>query len=437
MGTHIDQVIEDLTRQVLPLEAACQSLLQSVQADPGGTRFWNLRVEQAMKEKRITRSVARALLDALEGCQTDRTVWIDSGIVDDPQKTAYAKGASPRDAGIRRDMDRLLNALVERTTHNVEPRAVNAPSSPLTGPVEWFDSAAIAAAARHPADPENIVPGSVLKDRYSIVSHLGAGGVGQVFEAVDLMSLGGREKVTIKVVAVNLRHQPAAYAALETAIRRTQHLSHPNIVSVRSIEQQGDRVFIVMEPLRGRWLSSLIREVRGRGLSYDIAWPIITGIANGLAHAHRNGIVHSDLSPHAVFLCDDGTAKIMSFGLVNAVPVSNESLDVLDTLTLRAYTEAYASDPWAQHSRPQPADDLYPLGVIAYEMLSGTHPFQRCSMAVARQKGMTFAPVAGLNSRARKLLERCLSFDRSERPRDAGRFLKKMQPGLVERMLAG
>ena len=103
-GTHIDQVIEDLTRQVLPLEAACQSLLQSVQADPGGTRFWNLRVEQAMKEKRITRSVARALLDALEGCQTDRTVWIDSGIVDDPQKTAYAKGASPRDAGIRREL---------------------------------------------------------------------------------------------------------------------------------------------------------------------------------------------------------------------------------------------------------------------------------------------------------------------------------------------
>lgn len=432
MSTHVDQIIEDLTRQALTLEAACTSLLQSAQADPVGTRFWNLRVESAMKDKRISRAAARALLDALEGCQTDRTVWIDSGMLAE-QQTRPAMVAANR----RREADRLLDALIERTTHKVVTRADTGPASPLTGPVEWYDSAAISAATRHPADPENIVPGAVLKDRYRIVSHLGAGGVGQVFEAVDLMSLGGRERVTVKVVAINLRHQPAAFGALDAAIRRTQHLSHPNIVSVHSLEQQGERVFIVMEALRGRWLSSLIREVRGRGLSYEMAWPIITGIANGLAHAHDKGIVHSDLSPHAVFLCEDGTAKIMSFGLVNAVPVSNESLDVLDTLTLRAYTEAYASDPWAQHSRPQPADDLYPLGVIAYEMLTGTHPFQRCSMAVARQKGMIYAPVAGLNSRARKLLERCLSFDRSERPRDAGRFLKKMQPGLMERMLAG
>lgn len=432
MGKHVDQIIEDLRRQSITLDAACQSLLASAQSDPAGTRFWNLRVEAAMKDKRITRSVARSLLDALEGFQTDRTVWIDSGML-----PAEAPAAHPTTADRMRETDRLLNALIERTTHKrIETAHDLAPSAPLTGPIEWFDSAAIVAATCHPADPENIVPGSVLKDRYRIVSHLGAGGVGQVFEAVDLLSLGGREKVTVKVVAVNLRHQPAAYATLDAAIRRTQHLVHPNIVGVRSLEQQGDRVFIVMEALRGRWLSSLIREVRGNGMSHELAWPIISGIANGLAFAHRRGIVHSDLSPHAVFLCDDGTAKIMAFGLVNAVPVSNESLDVLDTLTLRAYTEAYAADPWAQHSQPHPADDLYPLGVIAYEMLTGVHPFQRCSMAIARQKGMTFAPVPGLNSRLKKLIDRCLSFDRRERPQTADRFLKRLQPSLMERVLS-
>jgi serine/threonine protein kinase len=303
----------------------------------------------------------------------------------------------------------------------------------MTGPVEWFDSKSmIADAGTHPADPINVTPGSILRDRYRIVAHLGAGGIGQVFEAVDLAN--GDERVTLKVVAVNLRHQPDAFHTLLAAVRRTQHLNHPNIVSIRNIDRHGDSVFIVMEPLRGRWLSGLIREVRGQGLSHGAAWPIISGIANGLAYAHSHGVVHADLSPHAVFLCDDGTAKIMCFELVNAVPTSNESLDVLDTLTLRAYTEAYATDPWAQYSKPHPADDLYPLGVIAYEMLTGMHPFQRSSMAVARQKGMTYVPISGLNRRARKLLERCLSFERRDRPQSANRFVKYMQPSLLERV---
>ncbi|HVF16148.1 MAG TPA: protein kinase, partial [Steroidobacteraceae bacterium] len=163
-------------------------------------------------------------------------------------------------------------------------------------------------------------------------------------------------------------------------------------------------------------------------------WPIIAGIANGLAYAHQKGVVHSDLSPHSVFIGDDGTAKILGFGLVHAVPASNESLDVLDTLTLRAYTEAYTADVWAQQGAPHPADDLYPLGVMAYEMLTGLHPFQRCTLSVARQKGLTHAPIAGLPRRARRLVDRCLSFDRDVRPKDGTSFVKRMRPNLFERL---
>lgn len=420
MAGNIDAIIDSLCSKSLTLEAACKQILEASKTDPSGTRFWNLSIEAAIKQKKIPHAMGRSLLDALEGFATDRTVWIDSGAL-----TTAVNDARSRINSTERQLLDLLSR------HDVPSPAIRT-ASPLTGPVEWYDGNDTSDAA-----PETPATGSVLKGRYQLGNHIGAGGIGQVFEAIDLAYPNNMRPVTVKIVAVNLRHQPDALSTLEAAVRRTQHLSHPNVVAIHDIGRHGDNVFIVMEPLRGRWLSALIREVRGHGMPYATAWPVISGIANGLAHAHSHGIVHADLSPHAVFLCDDGTAKIMCFGLINALPNSNESLDILDTQTLRAYTEAYAADPWAQLSRPHPSDDLYPLGVIAYEMLTGAHPFLRHSMVVARQKGMKFAPIAGLNSRARKLLERCLSFERDERPSDASRFLKRMQPGLVERMLAG
>jgi serine/threonine protein kinase len=285
----------------------------------------------------------------------------------------------------------------------------------------------------HSASLDAIPLGTIIKGRYRLIAHLGAGGIGQVFDAIDL-GQATETHVTLKIVAVNLQHEPYALDALKAAIEKSRHLEHPNIVRMYDIDQHEDRVFITMEPLHGRWLSGMVREARRKGMAYETAWPIIAGIANGLAYAHARGIVHSDLSPHAVFMCNDGTAKIIGFGLVHAVPASNESLDVLDTLTLRAYTEAYTADAWAQQGQPHPADDLYPLGVIAYEMLTGMHPFQRCSLSVARQKGLTYAPIVGLKRRARVLIERCLSFDRDARPKDGRAFVKRMRPGMFERL---
>src|SRR5690606_38365323 len=121
---------------------------------------------------------------------------------------------------------------------------------------------------------------TVIKDRYRLVAHLGAGGIGQVFDAIDLVQPGERN-VTLKIVAVNLKHEPYALEALEAAVRRTQLLDHPNIVRVYEIDQHEDRVFLTMEPLRGRWLSSIVRDVRNKGMPHAAAWPIVEGIANG------------------------------------------------------------------------------------------------------------------------------------------------------------
>jgi serine/threonine protein kinase len=282
--------------------------------------------------------------------------------------------------------------------------------------------------------------GSIIKGRYRLDKHLGYGGIGQVFSATDLeVARSGLKNshVTLKMIAVDLKHEPQARAAIQSVIANTKTLRHANIVSVYGVEHDNDRLFVIMEPLSGTWLGDQIRQVRKVGIVQSVAWPIIEGIANGLAHAHNNNIVHSDLSPYSIFVTEDGTPKIMGFGMIHALPTSNEAMDLLDTMTLRAYSEAYTADTWATHATPHPSDDLYPLGTIAYEMLTGTHPFNRNSLTSARQKNLKYEPVVGLNRRASKLIAHCLSFERAERPKNAARFVKRMQGSELLRTLFG
>jgi Protein kinase domain len=419
MSTQFEEIVEGFAKGSLTLEAACQELTSASQADPTRTRFWGQRVETEMKRGRIPPAAARTMLDALEGFQCDKTMWLDPSM--GLTRSAPATTAPP------------TSSIPAQSTELAKPVAASKDAKDMASTEMRSAKAEPVNAAQHSAALGSLSLGTVIKDRYQLVAHLGAGGIGQVFDAIDLHQ-AAEVHVTLKVVAVNLRHEPYAFDALKAAVRATQHLDHPNIVRVYDIDEHEDRVFITMEPLRGRWLSGLVREVRRKGMTYESAWPIIAGIANGLAYAHQKGLVHSDLSPHAVFVGDDGTAKIMGFGLVHAVPTSNESLDVLDTLTLSAYTEAYTADVWAQQGTPHPADDLYPLGIIAYEMLTGLHPFQRCTLNVARQKELTYTPIAGLPRRARVLIDRCLSFDRDVRPKDGNSFLKRMRPNVFERL---
>jgi serine/threonine protein kinase len=178
--------------------------------------------------------------------------------------------------------------------------------------------------------------------------------------------------------------------------------------------------------LKGRPLEKLVREVRGKGTGRDVALPIMRGIAEGLAYAHRKGIVHSDLKPGNVFILDDHTPKILDFGIARAVPsvAAQELPDIFDAGALGAYTEAYATDEMVDGIDPHPADDMYALGVIGYELLTGFHPYQRHSAPQARKFGLKPPSLKGLKLREARALERCLSLDRKLRPQSAGEFLK-------------
>jgi serine/threonine protein kinase len=275
-------------------------------------------------------------------------------------------------------------------------------------------------------------PGSVIKKRFVLEKMLGKGGMGLVFGAIDRRKEEARDpnpRVALKVLNADFQRHPQAFIALQREARKAQTLAHPNVVTVFDFDRDGDAVYMTMELLQGSPLDSVTREARGKGVKPEIALPIIRGIAEGLAYAHRKGIVHSDLKPGNIFITEDGTAKILDFGIARAVPSINAeaSIDVFDAGSLGAYTEAYATDEMIDGVDPHPADDMYALGIIAYEMLTGTHPYLRHSAPGARKLGLKAPPLKGLKRKEMRAIEGCLSLDRKHRPQDASAFLKSFR----------
>lgn len=275
----------------------------------------------------------------------------------------------------------------------------------------------------------SLQPGSVIKQRFVLENMLGRGGMGLVFGAIDRRKQEARDPnpyVALKVLNADFQRHPQSFIALQREARKAQSLAHPNVVTVFDFDRDGDAVYMTMELLKGRTLDSLIREARGTGHGAEVTLPIIRGIAEGLAYAHRKGIVHSDLKPGNVFIAEDGTAKILDFGIARAVPssITEQNKDEFDAGTLGAYTEAYATDEMVAGTDPHPVDDMYALGIIAYELVTGCHPYQRHSAPNARKLGIKPAPLKGLKRKQARAIESCLSFDRKHRPQDASEFLK-------------
>jgi hypothetical protein len=278
---------------------------------------------------------------------------------------------------------------------------------------------------------EDLRPGSVIKKRFVLDTLLGRGGMGLVFGAIDRRKEEAADpnpRVALKVLNADFQRHPQSFMALQREARKAQTLAHPNVVTVFDFDRDGSVVYMTMELLKGRPLEAMVKEARGKGVSRETALPVIRGIAEGLAYAHRKGIVHSDLKPGNIFLSADGTPKILDFGIARAVPTAGageeKEVDIFDAGSLGAYTEAYATDEMVEGIDPHPADDMYALGIIAYELLTGSHPYQRHSAPGARSLGIKYPPLKGLRLREARAIERCLSFDRRVRPQDAGEFLK-------------
>lgn len=294
----------------------------------------------------------------------------------------------------------------------------------------------VAAATRLRADttarPRTVLEmgeGTVLKDRFVLKREIGRGGMGAVFAAEDRRKVEADDPepmVAVKVLQPALAGHPAAFIALQRESRRAQELAHPNIATVYDFDREGELVFMTMELLRGAPLDAMIRD-NDLGMERRKAMAIVRGVAQGLAYAHRKGLVHADLKPSNIFLTEEQQPKVLDFGIARAVPgAARTGKDKFDAGELGAYTEAYATDEMVQGSDPHPADDIYALGLIAYELLTGRHPYQRLGAAEAQKRGLKPRPIAGLPRREWSVIERSLAFTRARRPADAAAFLRAL-----------
>lgn len=216
-----------------------------------------------------------------------------------------------------------------------------------------------------------------LTDRYHLASHLARGGMADVYLGQD--TLLGR-KVAVKVLHAQFSNDEAFVKRFRREAQAAANLAHPNIVGIYDWGQAGNTYFIVMELVDGRSLRDVLRS-EGALLPRRAA-EIGAEVASALSVAHRAGLVHRDIKPGNILLATDGTVKVTDFGIARAWDDSQE----LTRTGAVIGTATYFSPEQAQGTRADERSDVYSLGIVLYEMLTGRPPFSGDSpVAVAYQ----------------------------------------------------
>ena len=263
--------------------------------------------------------------------------------------------------------------------------------------------------------------GSIIKERFVLEDELGRGGMGIVFKARDLRMEEAQDRnpfVAVKILNDEFKRHPESLKALQREFRKAQSLAHPNVVTVGDFDRDGGNVFMTMELLDGEPLDQVIKRTQGAGLEKRQALRITRDICRAMAYAHERGIVHSDFKPANAFLTRDGVVKVFDFGIARAArhgAGASGTETLFDAGTLGALTPAYASCEMIEGLDPDVRDDVYAIACVAYELLTGKHPFDRKSAEQARIAGMVPARPPGLSRGQWTALRRGLAFRREQR----------------------
>jgi serine/threonine protein kinase/Tfp pilus assembly protein PilF len=233
-------------------------------------------------------------------------------------------------------------------------------ASPLAEPGEYILTETIRAPAKE------LDSGTVFAGRYQVIEELGRGGMGRVYRVLD-KKLG--EEVALKLIKPEVASDEKTIQRFRNELRTTRKIGHPNVTRMYDLGEDQGTHYITMEYVRGEDLKSFIR--RSGRLTVDKAITIAGQVCEGLAEAHRQGIVHRDLKPQNVMIDRDGNARIMDFGIARSLTgkgITGEGTFI--------GTPEYMSPEQVEGRDIDQRSDIYSLGIVLYEMLTGRRPFE-------------------------------------------------------------
>ncbi|MGQ9887502.1 MAG: protein kinase domain-containing protein [Aggregatilineales bacterium] len=211
---------------------------------------------------------------------------------------------------------------------------------------------------------------TLLNGRYRLVAQHGSGGMAVIYKAVD-QALG--RTVALKILRPSLTKDPSFLARFRNEARAVANLSHPNIVTVHDVGNDGQTQYIVMEFVEGQDLKKIIRSegILTVRRTLDLAIQICAGIG----FAHRAGLVHADLKPQNILVTKDDIVKVTDFGIAQAL-TDTQPMPRQDVVWGSPH---YFSPEQARGEKPTPASDVYAIGIVMFEMLTGRLPYTGAS----------------------------------------------------------
>ncbi|HEU5347596.1 MAG TPA: Stk1 family PASTA domain-containing Ser/Thr kinase, partial [Ktedonobacterales bacterium] len=257
-------------------------------------------------------------------------------------------------------------------------------------------------------------PNDLIDNRYELGEPIGRGGMATIHKATDVRM---HVEVAIKILREVYSTDPKFVTRFQREARAARALEHPNIVRVYDYGQSGDAYYIVMELVNGSDLRRYLKQRQGV-LPPDHAVEIAHDVALGLGAAHRRGIVHRDVKPQNVLINDDGLVKLTDFGIASVY--KDGDAERLTTTGMTLGTVQYYAPEQAQGEIVTPAADVYALGIVMYEMLTGKTPFDGDTpVAVAMRHIQDIPePPSHLNPAIPRELERIILRCLEKDPRD-------------------